>query len=128
MIDKELPKEEYQKAVKHYLNLLESIIKKGKNGTIKNKVLNKYIKEQRYLNNLFITINKEGGYQSGILTYRYIEGDIDLWLELNLRGGIIAVYDNMLSRFPRYMEEIKDNIWLPVDRACEYVFKREVVE
>jgi hypothetical protein len=128
MIDKELPKEQYQKAVKQYLELLKDIIKKGQNGTIKNKVLNKYIKEQREHNSLFFIVNKSGGYQGGLLSYSYRKGDIELWLELRVDTGVVIVYDNMLSRFPRYMEEVNNNIWLPVDGACEYVFKREVVE
>lgn len=128
MIDKELTKEQYKKAVKCYLDLLEDVIQKGKNGTVKNKVLNKYVKEQREHNNLFFIINKSGAYQGGILSYSYIEGNIDLWLELRVDTGVVIVYDNILSRFPRYMEEVNDNIWLPVDGACEYVYKREVIE
>jgi len=125
MIDKELDIEEYKKAVKHYLNLLNNVIEKGKNGTIVNKALNKYMKERMSHNDLFIITDNTGGYQGGILSYSYKKDDIELWLEFRLDTGIILVYNNMLSRFPRYMEEIEDDIWIPVDGACYRTFKKD---
>lgn len=125
MIDKELDIEEYKKAVKYYLDLLHNVIKKGENGTIINKELNKYMKARRDLNDLFIITDNTGGYHGGILSYSYKKDDIELWLEFRLDTGIILVYDNMLSRFPRYMEEVEDDIWIPVDGACYRNYKKE---
>lgn len=122
---KKLEIEDYKKAVKHYLDLLQDVIKKGQNRTIVNKVLNKYMEDRRWHNDLFIIKDKSGGYQGGIIRYDYKKEKIELYLEFRTDTGILLVYDNMLGRFPVYMEEVENNIWIPVDSACHHVFKKE---
>ena len=125
MIYKKLEVEEYKKAVKDYLDLLHNVIKKGKNGTIVNKALTKYMKDRRSMNDLFIITDKTGNYQAGILSYKYKKEDIELFLEFRTDTGIVYVYDNELSRLPRYMEEVQSNIWTTSDDACYYAYKKE---